>query len=343
MADSLQTFIDNIKNDKRILTFNEDQAKMAIILPIMRRIGWDTENIDEVYPEFSVENRRVDYALRINNKSIVFVEAKRPSEDLDSGNHQEQLLDYCYRQGIELAVLTNGITWFLYLPTAGTDWKSRKFYTVDLKEQESDSVSAKFIELLSKKNIETGKAFQTARAIHKDKLKAGAIREALPIAWNRIIEGPDSLLIELLSESTEKISGYKPESSLVVEFLKSYEHKISITPYDEVLETEPRTGGYSLKKEKNSVNKPRGQKLYEHLEDYLIPVIKLMQDGYSHTEAFHQISSKLNVGYSTVSSQCSRGLNVTVDEFVQNVKSGRIKQILKNKFFNRTNLIDQSL
>lgn len=130
----------------------------------------------EVYPEFSVENRRVDYALRIKNKSVVFLEAKRPTEDLDSGNHQEQLLDYSFRQGIELAFLTNGITWFLYLPNAGGDWKARKFYTIDLKEQESISVASKFIELLSKKNVESGKAIQTAKAIHKDKLKMGQFR-----------------------------------------------------------------------------------------------------------------------------------------------------------------------
>lgn len=46
MIDTLQTFIEALKSDKRVLSFNEDQAKMAIILPILRRIGWDTENID---------------------------------------------------------------------------------------------------------------------------------------------------------------------------------------------------------------------------------------------------------------------------------------------------------
>lgn len=340
MADSLQTFIDIIKNEKRVLNFNEDQAKMAIILPIIRRLGWDTENIDEVYPEFSVENRRVDYALRINNKSLVFVEAKRPSEDLDSGNHQEQLLEYCYRQGIELAVLTNGITWFLYLPSAGTDWRSRKFYTIDLKEQESDSVSGKFFELLSKNNVETGKALQTAKAIHIDKLKAGAIKDALPIAWNRIIEAPDSLLVELLSESTEKISGYKPESSLIEEFLKSYEHQISIPSYPEVPKNEHKKLEYISK---DTINKRRGQKLYKHLEDYLIPVIRFMQNGNSHVDAFHRVAKELNVLYGTVSSQCSRGLNITIEEFIEHVKSGTIKQILKNKFYNQTDLIDKFL
>lgn len=337
MIESLQLFIENLRVDKRILSFNEDQAKMAIILPILRRIGWDTENIDEVYPEFSVENRRVDYALRIKNKSVVFLEAKRPTEDLDSGNHQEQLLDYSFRQGIELALLTNGITWFLYLPNAGGDWKARKFYTIDLKEQETISVASKFIELLSKKNVESGKAIQTAKAIHKDKLKDGAIQESLPIAWNRIIEEPDSLLVDILSESTEKICGYKPDSSLVIKFLKSNEEMLLILPPSD-------TRGKVTGDGTPNPRRKRGRKGFEQLSDYLIPVIRLMYNGVKHTDAFHQIADKLNVAYQTVNAQCTKQLNnISTSDFIGFVQTRRIKFVLKQKFPDRASEIDKEL
>ena len=344
MIETLQAFIENIKNDKRLSSFSEDQTKMAIILPILRRIGWDTENIDEVFPEFSVENRRVDYALRLNNKSVVFLEAKRPTEDLDSGNHQEQLLDYSFRQGIELALLTNGITWFLYLPNAGGDWKARKFYTIDLKEQESASVTSKFIELLSKKNIESGKAIQTAKAVHKDKLKNGAIQEALPVAWNRIMEEPDSLLVDLLVESAEKICGYKPEASSVSKFLKENENQILITLINQPVE--PQRGKIAPKKVEQSnskIPKKLGRKGFQNLEDYLIPVIKLIKGGYDHKKAFQEVADKLNVEYSTVASQCTRGLKISLNDFVERVESGRIRTLLRAKYRDKTNLIDQEI
>ncbi|MBI4006165.1 MAG: type I restriction enzyme HsdR N-terminal domain-containing protein, partial [Gammaproteobacteria bacterium] len=126
MIEDLINFINNLKVNPRLTSYNEDQAKMAIVQPILRRLGWDIERVDEVFPEFSVENRRVDYALCINGHSEVFIEAKRPAEDLESQNHQEQLLDYSYRQGVKIAVLTNGITWAFYLSMAGVEWKSRK-------------------------------------------------------------------------------------------------------------------------------------------------------------------------------------------------------------------------
>jgi len=122
------------------------------------------ENREEVTPEFSVESRRVDYSLRLNHTNEVFLEVKKTGEDLDK--YQEQLLDYSFRQGVELAILTNGTTWWFYLPTKKGDWKARKFYTIDVIQQESHDVAQKFIDLLSKANVQTGKALQHAESIY---------------------------------------------------------------------------------------------------------------------------------------------------------------------------------
>jgi len=111
MTEQLITFIENIKSNPKVSTFNEAQIKNAVVLPILRRLGWDIENPEEVFPEYSVEARRIDYALRLKNSNHIFLEAKNPGQDLSNDNHQEQLLDYSFHQGVELATLTNGMTW----------------------------------------------------------------------------------------------------------------------------------------------------------------------------------------------------------------------------------------
>jgi len=231
MMEDLIAFLGNVKSNPRLRSFNEDQTKMGIVLPILRRVGWDTENVDEVSPEFSVESRRVDYALRVNNRSVVFVEAKRPGEDLV--NHEEQLLDYSFRQAVDISVLTNGITWAFYLPRADGDWKSRRAYTIDIIEQEVTSVASKFFDLLSKKDVESGKAHERAEELRKTKVKEKTIQEALPEAWNRLIEEPDSLLVDLLAETAERIRGYKPEPASVMGFLKQHEAQFLLLPVEE--------------------------------------------------------------------------------------------------------------
>lgn len=187
-----------------------------------------------------MESKRVDYALRLGNKCRVFLEVKKPGEDLDNESHQEQLLLYSFRQSVDLAVLTNGVTWCLYLPKAHTDWRSRKFYTVDILAQETLDAASKLVELLSKENVRSGEALQRAEKIRKGKQKTEEIRTALPGAWNKIISEPDSLLVDLLAETTERISGYKPDLSEVTQFLKRNEANLLLQPPDETSESRTR-------------------------------------------------------------------------------------------------------
>jgi hypothetical protein len=266
MFEQLKAFIENLKTNPRMATFDEAATKQAVILPLLHQLGWNTYNIDEVTPEFSVENRRVDYSLRLNNTNEVFLEVKKTGEDLEK--FQEQLLDYSFRQGVEFAVLTNGTTWWFYLPTKKGDWKTRKFYTIDIIQQESQDIAQKFIDLLSKNNVQTGKALHHAESIYKGKLKKKVIEETLPEAWNKIITEPESLLIDLLSETTEKLCGFKPDTDETNRFLKTYEGRFLLSPEEELLIEPP----------KPKIQQPHIPESKKISQDDLIPyIVKVLQ------------------------------------------------------------------
>lgn len=93
----------------------------------------------------------------------------------------------------------------------------------------------------------------------------------------------------------------------------------------------PKTGGSSHRKPSNH-EKPIGSKGYSNLEDYLIPVIRLMWSGLDHKAAFRNIAQKLDVRYNTVSSQCTRALGLTTDEFISQVNSKTIVDLLERKY-----------
>ena len=78
--------------------------------------------------------------------------------------------------------------------------------------------------------------------------------------------------------------------------------------------------------------KQLGSKGYSNLEDYLIPVIKLMWSGRNHKQAFREIAQRLDVRYNTVSSQCTRALDLTTDEFIRQVGSRAIIALLERKY-----------
>ncbi len=217
MRDQIVSFIDSVKSNHHILSFDEAKTKQGIVLKILSLLGWDTFDTEEVYPEYSVKSLRVDYSLRLNNSNKSFVEVKRAGEELE--NHQEQLLNYSFKEGVKLSILTNGITWWFYLPLNEGNWEERRFYSIDLLQQEPENIAQKFVNFLSRNNISNGQALKNAEAIYKSQQKKNIIKDTLPNAWNRIISEPDELLLDLLNETTETICGYRPESKVIKKFL----------------------------------------------------------------------------------------------------------------------------
>src|SRR4030042_1818574 len=101
MKEKLLSLVDQLKQDRRLVSFDEAATKQTVLLRVLSILGWDIYNIDEVMPEYSVGSQRVDYALRHSNANKVFIEVKKVGEDLEK--HQEQLLNYSFKEGISLA------------------------------------------------------------------------------------------------------------------------------------------------------------------------------------------------------------------------------------------------
>ncbi len=161
----------------------------------------------------------MDFALRVQDENEFFIEAKRPGENLEE--HEEQLLEYSFRQGVELAALTNGMTWFFYLPTRKGDWSARRFYAIDIDEQDPNDVADKFVAILSKFSVTGGQALEHAEAIYKGRIQKQLVEETLPKAWGKILADPEPRVVDLIVEITEKMCGSRPTSPQVESFLKS--------------------------------------------------------------------------------------------------------------------------
>ena len=225
---ALSDCIKEIRNDHSIATWNEAQAREWIIRPILDLLGWGRR---EITPEYGVGTRRVDYALEINGDNEVFIEAKKPQVDLE--NHQEQLLDYSFKAGVALAILTNGIAWWFYLPLKKGAWNDRKFYTIDILEQEIEDIVDKFSLLLSRENVASGEAVRQADSILKSCQRERIVKENLPKAWNKVIKNAvssDSLLIDLLAETVEEVCGFQPTGDEILGFIRSHQEKWLLSP-----------------------------------------------------------------------------------------------------------------
>ena len=134
--------VEQIRNTVSVGGLDESATKQGVVLRLLSLAGWDTFDISQVVPEYTVGTRRVDYVLRPDSPNAVFIEVKRLGENLQ--RHQQQLLEYCFQEGVKLAVLTNGGPWWLYLPLQSGNWEQRRFLTIDLKVQEPNVVERCF-------------------------------------------------------------------------------------------------------------------------------------------------------------------------------------------------------
>ena len=222
MVDEVQDVIEKWQSDKRLNSLGEAKVQQVIVLPIFRRLGWDPDNDHEVHPQYPVADGWVDYALLIGNVPKVFIEVKKGGESLE--RHQEQLLNYSFKQGVKLAVLTNGATWWFYLPLQEGSWEQRKFHAAEFDKQNTAEIAQIFANLLSKENVSSGKAIENA----EDLYKRHQIAEALPKAWEQLV---NNKIPNLLAAQTQELCGHKPSRNEVEQFLSAHLQPIPTTPH----------------------------------------------------------------------------------------------------------------
>ena len=73
MKGKIESFINELRSNKKIYNFDEGSTKQALVLRLLSLLGWDIFDVEEVCPEYSVNSNRVAYALKVKNSYKVFI------------------------------------------------------------------------------------------------------------------------------------------------------------------------------------------------------------------------------------------------------------------------------
>lgn len=130
---------------------NEEATKIALILPMLKALGWDVYNPNEVTPEQTNRfGKRVDLVLKTEGKEIMLVECKSIHENLT--NHNEQLYDYFTKSDAKVAVLTNGVKYWFYTDSVSVNLMDREpFLRIDINSLSDSDIE--WLTLLSKESF----------------------------------------------------------------------------------------------------------------------------------------------------------------------------------------------
>ena len=91
---------------------SEALTRAALIDPLLRELGWDTEDSALVMPEYRLGRGYADYALLNDGRPLIMVEAKKLGTPLQDAASQG--IGYCIEDGIGYFAVTDGQRWEIY-------------------------------------------------------------------------------------------------------------------------------------------------------------------------------------------------------------------------------------
>lgn len=222
MSDRLTPTIANLAKGIAAGSFrSEAEISQGVVKRVLHELGWDVFDMQVVAPEFKIGTRKVDYALcQPPGKAAILVEVK----DLGKadGKGRKQLFEYCFHQGVPIAVLTDGRTWSFFFPAGQGSYDERMFARIDLLDDDHRESARTLVRYLNLDDVQS----QTARKRAEQDYEAARFQKQAASkyasVWRKLLSGPEPLLLELFSEEVESATGVRPDPELAAEFIRGH-------------------------------------------------------------------------------------------------------------------------
>ena len=198
---------------------SEAEISQGVIKRVLHELGWPVFNVQVVAPEFKIGTRKVDYALcHPAGKPSVLVEVKDLGKADNRG--QKQLFEYCFHQGVPIAVLTDGREWSFFLPSGQGSYDERRFAHLDLIDDDSSYSAETCEKYLSFDRVKSGEARRRAERDYEAARRQKEVASNYASVWGRLLAGPDPSLLNLFSEKVGNETGVRPEPESAARFIR---------------------------------------------------------------------------------------------------------------------------
>jgi len=206
LEQALLTVRDRIARHQRE-NIGEQDTKAALIVPVLRALGWDVEDLEDVKLEYRrrPSDNPVDYALFLLRTPRLFIEAKSLGSHLDDGKWAAQILAYATVAGVEWVALTDGNAWRIYNSHAAVPVEQKLFRVVHVADP--DDHAGETLRLLAKA--------QMADHLIDDLWKSDFVDRQIRDALQRLFgPEPDPSLVRLVRSKASALAPAEVRKSL---------------------------------------------------------------------------------------------------------------------------------
>lgn len=123
----------------------EETTKIALILPFLRLLGYDTTNPGEVRAEYTADigtkkGEKIDIALLDNGNPLIFIECKIAGNELNK-EHISQLYRYFSVSDVKIGILTNGVEYKFFTTSDGNKMDEKPFLDLNLTKLNQNDIN----------------------------------------------------------------------------------------------------------------------------------------------------------------------------------------------------------
>lgn len=137
-VEELRTKLEKYKNSN----LKETPTRTIFIDSLLQALGWDVRDPDEVELEYpTIDGKSVDYAPKINRKTVLFIEAKPLNDPLSDVKAITQVVGYAANAGVEWCILTNGVTYKVYRSTEKAEAPDKLLFEVSIDPNETEGMT----------------------------------------------------------------------------------------------------------------------------------------------------------------------------------------------------------
>lgn len=218
MDDLVAAILDVREKLSRGVFSNEDQVSKGVVMRLLQQLGWDVYDPAQVSSEFRIGNRKADYALRHGPfGSAVLIEVKDVGKATPKG--EDQLFDYCFKEGVPLAVLTDGRVWNFYWPAGRGNYEQRRFAVADLVDDEAPDCARMLNRYLAFHAVTSGQFEEDARSDYAAYQQQIVAKEQFLGVFESLVAGADPRVVSLFRDEVENRCGIRPDEGDVRTFL----------------------------------------------------------------------------------------------------------------------------
>ena len=199
---------------------SEAEISQGVVSRVLNELEWPVFDVQVVAPEYKIGTRKVDYALcHPPGKPSVLLEVK----DLGKadGRGEKQLFEYCFHQGVPIAVLTDGRTWSFFFPAGQGTYKERRFARIDLIADDPRESARTLTDYLQAGDVRSGQARKRAQRDYEAARLEKEAASTYASVWRKLLSGPESLLLDLFSEEVQQATGVRPDQTRAAEFIRA--------------------------------------------------------------------------------------------------------------------------